>query len=876
MSRRLPRLFFVCGTLIAVSLLVRDCAVWADGPSLTISDADAQQSWPTAERPEKTKSSLTISDADAQHDVAVPLDVKPGEEDEETEEHAPHQGVVLGVSSAAPVSLTDDFEESSYWLTDYLQEPAAPVPPMLRDRGPPVPPQARPLTEDVFVTEELRRRLVNQDRNRRYTWGTSDFVLGSESSLRATSDLGSLLGKSLSAPGARTQSRSPNSNDPRIRGMRAGRLVVSGSYWSPAREDLDTPLDKIDSRMLYDMAVIKGPYTARLGPGLRFIDFQLIESPRFEEGTRALASTSLEYQTNGAQWYGRQNIWGGGEDWGFRVGYGHRTGNDYETGSSAFDAGGLMPASYNIRNMHVAAGYDPTPTSRLEFCYLRLDETNVEFPSLIYDINALKTDGYEVRYSDWDSTVYDLLTVDAWYNRTAFTGDTSRVSKNRQIPTLRELFFLADDQCLVTDVDGMSAGYRVAVTWGQDECPQWTVGTDLIRVGQQLNDVVPDTDVGGMPVEGKNFPISRSHSTDVGLFAEQVLPHDSGLSLRTGARLDFVGTDARDRVPGMGVYEGFPPQVVEKGLSELKQADLDQEFYPWMLYATAEQPLNPSWTLTGGASYGMRPPTLTELYAAGSFLGSLQPGLTYVEGDPELDAERMIQLDLGVRGDVGNLRVSATAFYAWVFDYITYDDISLQYLPPFGSPFEPGQTLQQAAYVNTDLATLAGFELLADQDFCSWLTGFAWMSYVQGDDLSRTDPSRLGSLQREEFGFDPDVPRSSVDGAKHEPLPGIPPLEARVGLRVHEAQSDPRWGVEFEVRMVDRQDRVAASLYEQVTPGFTILNTRAFWRPRPNFALFGGVENLGDRYYREHLDFRTGRGLYRPGINFYLLTEVQY
>ena len=240
----------------------------------------------------------------------------------------------------------------------------------------------------------------------------------------------------------------------------------------------------------------------------------------------------------------------------------------------------------------------------------------------------------------------------------------------------------------------------------------------------------------------------------MGLFTEQVLPFDSGLSLRTGARVDFIGTDARDRVSGMGVYEGFPPVVTEKGLSELKQAELEQQFFPWMLYATAEQPLTTDWTLMGGASYGMRPPTLTELYSAGPFLGSLQPGLTYVEGDPELDPERMVQLDLGVRGDLGDLRLSVTGFYAWVFDYITYDDISLQYQPPFGEPFEPGQGLQQAAYVNTDLATLTGFEFLADQDFCSWLTGFAWMSYVQGDDHSRTDPSRLGSLQREEYGLD--------------------------------------------------------------------------------------------------------------------------
>ena len=128
-----------------------------------------------------------------------------------------------------------------------------------------------------------------------------------------------------------------------------------------------------------------------------------------------------------------------------------------------------------------------------------------------------------------------------------------------------------------------------------------------------------------------------------------------------------------------------------------------------------------------------------------------------------------------------------------------------------------------------DTATLVGFELLADQDFCSWLTGFAWVSYAQGDDRSRPEPSRIGSLLREQLQYDPNAPRSFVDGVEKEPL-----------------------------------------------PGFTILNARAYWRPRQSFALFGGVENMGDRFYREHLDFRSGRGLYRPGVNFYLLAEVQY
>ena len=56
--------------------------------------------------------------------------------------------------------------------------------------------------------------------------------------------------------------------------MRAARLLASGSYWAPARQDLDTMLSKIDSRIISDMIVIKGPYSARYGPGFDFVDFQ--------------------------------------------------------------------------------------------------------------------------------------------------------------------------------------------------------------------------------------------------------------------------------------------------------------------------------------------------------------------------------------------------------------------------------------------------------------------------------------------------------------------------------------------------------------------------------------------------------------------------
>jgi outer membrane receptor protein involved in Fe transport len=538
--------------------------------------------------------------------------------------------------------------------------------------------------------------------------------------------------------------------------------------------------------------------------------------------------------------------------------------------------------------LDAAFGYDFSPASRLEFNYLRVDQTNMEFPGMVFDINHLGTNGYELRYSLADQLEFDLLTIDGWYNRTDFTGDTRRQGKNRQIPSLRDNFGLGPDQFLTTDVNGMSAGYRLAVTWGERQDANLTLGTDLIRTGQQLNDVVPERSVTvplPLPfpplvstIPERNYPIPRSHSIDVGFFVEHERPLGESLQFRTGARVDVVNTDAREDVAGMGLLEKgtLNPSLVSLPLSVLKASQLENNFVPWAVFAGAEYEINPSWTASAAAGYAMRVPTLTELYAAGPFIGSLQPGLTFVEGDPQLDPERLVQIDVGLRADLDSTRLIASAFYAWIFDYITYDDVGIFHnpQPPF-PPFQPGVDLQQVAYVNTDRTSLVGFELAGEQDVTTWLTGFGVMSYVQGQDHTRLKPSRVASLIREREGIDPDTPRSFNAAVASEPLPSIPPLETRLGIRVNEP-SCQRWAVELEARVVDAQHRVAATLFERPTPGFTVWNLRAYWRPYERLTVYGGVENLGNRFYREHLDYRPGLGVWQPGISFYATAELFY
>ncbi len=111
-------------------------------------------------------------------------------------------------------------------------------------------------------------------------------------------------------------------------------------------------MNKIDSRLIDSLIVIKGPYSSRYGPGFSFVDFDLLMTPRYENGFELHGASSLDYQSNGDQWYGRQTFQGGDERWGFRASYGHRTGSDYTTGD-----GFTIPSSYkSVISISLLAG----------------------------------------------------------------------------------------------------------------------------------------------------------------------------------------------------------------------------------------------------------------------------------------------------------------------------------------------------------------------------------------------------------------------------------------------------------------------------------------------------------------------------------------
>jgi site-specific DNA recombinase len=81
---------------------------------------------------------------------------------------------------------------------------------------------------------------------------------------------------------------------------------------------------------------------------------------------------------------------------------------------------------------------------------------------------------------------------------------------------------------------------------------------------------------------------------------------------------------------------------------------------------------------------------------------------------------------------------------------------------------------------------------------------------------------------------------------------------------------------ELSARMVASQTRVASTLQELETDGFTTGDIRTFRRFKNRALMTCGVENFTNTFYREHLDYRTGTDVFRPGVNFYSGLELTY
>lgn len=238
----------------------------------------------------------------------------------------------------------------------------------------------------------------------------------------------------------------------------------------------------------------------------------------------------------------------------------------------------------------------------------------------------------------------------------------------------------------------------------------------------------------------------------------------------------------------------------------------------WIFNATE------SWQLVANAGFGFRAPNVFDLGTLGN-----RPGNRFNIPNPDLDSERVVQFDAGVRYSGDRARFEAMLYT------LEYTDRITSVLT--GDVTPEGRDVVQS--VNAAESTIRGFEAGATVDLNASMTVNAVLNYTWSE-------------QR-------------VSGSPTEPGDRIPPLSGRLELS-YDTGGDIRLGA--WLKFASEQDRLSARDVRDVridpngTGGWGILGARARWDVRGGWQFSLGVDNVLDKRYRVH-----GSGMDAPGRN---------
>lgn len=299
--------------------------------------------------------------------------------------------------------------------------------------------------------------------------------------------------------------------------------------------------------------------------------------------------------------------------------------------------------------------------------------------------------------------------------------------------------------------------------------------------------------------------------------------NNPGFHFVVSGRLDFNSSklnDPDDRF--IALYDDLESNIVHPSVSAggTRMFNEKLSFGLWMGMAT-------------------RSPGITERY-----INQFPVGLDPYEmlGNPELDPEINNQLDLVFKYQSQHTRLSLNAFSSILRDYISSE---IKENLPTAMPSSPG--VRQ--YVNIKEAFMAGFEASWSQQITGFMSHDLSLVYTYGENQ-----------------------------VLDEPLPEIPPLEFRYRLMGNLAKN--KLHPEILWRSVAKQSRVAASYGENESPGFNVLDAKINWNINSVLTASGGVLNLLDEAYYEHLarSVRSAeaRPIYSPGRSFYVTLTVNF
>ncbi|MDA8016510.1 MAG: TonB-dependent receptor [Thermoanaerobaculia bacterium] len=601
--------------------------------------------------------------------------------------------------------------------------------------------------------------------------------------------------------------------EPAIRGLQESQIAmfVDGTRtFAAGPARMDSDLSHVGPRSVQSLEVVKGPYALTWGSGTLSAIRLVTVRPDFSE------------PSSGLVWQGRLDaVWGENGD----------TADTYGSVSAATDRlrfhlglgrrsgeeyedgrGASVPGGYRSHDLRWRLGFRPSQNLTIDYSGGFQEQDDLDYPGRILDAT----------YFDTRSHAFELR----WAGRDRIEGFTAELYSNRKDhlmnnegkPTASDMPGRIPPFGLRIDLptESNTSGGRLRLDLASHGDTKFSFGLDQYRVEQTATRT-----------------ISR-RSNDLVIFTDQVWPDAVIQNLGGWAqvvtrrnRVRYGATVRADRVEAStgDVSDFFAANTV--GASDQSETNLSAA-------VNAIVEAGKHWTLEFGLGRAVRSATVLERYSDRFPATKFQLAAEFM-GNPLVDPETSLELDGGARARYGDLYLEVGGFYRRIDEYIT---VSPDPELPKRLPLSPPLVYR---YVNGDRAIYFGGEVSIrhqTNDVVGWRASMSWV---------RAEDEEL-----------------------NEPVLGISPLRAELGLRLTPNDS---WWIDGVVRWVDRQDRVAVSRFEQVTPGYEVFDIGAGLRTGKGVSLALFVDNVTDEAYASHLNSPnpfTRERISEPGRSFRL------
>lgn len=632
------------------------------------------------------------------------------------------------------------------------------------------------------------------------------------------------------------------STDVSIRGLSRNNIVtlVDGNRIETAN-DLSARLSMIDLNDIDRIEIIKGGSSSLYGTGaFGGIINVITKNYGFGEFNYFFGSLLTGFNSVNTEGTGSLSLNAGSDFW-----YAKLSGTLRNAQNTQTPQGELKNSQYYDNNLSATLGIKPLSNHYLKFDYQRYDAKDIGIPgSSLFPTNAVVT------YPEEKREMYS-----AEYNITNHFRPLKNISLKYYYQTILRDVQNIPNQIVIKKASNGNLIQKVSVDNILPVANHYTNGLQLQtnwKIGK-FNDVIAGADLWQRSLTSdrlKYQTIQKFDSTTGNLInttiqitVDKPLPEadyrsiggylqdeikllNDKFKINLGFRVDKIRvTNSVTLNPYYVIVNGVrnnnpAGQTVLWNASE--SSDLSWSSNIGLLYSVFKDV-----DLTFNTARSFRSPSIEERYQyidLGSFVRV---------GNPFLNPEK------GYFGDLG-LRIWKPTFnFKGDIFLNSFTDLVVE---------EPGTFEGRQAFIKTNVgkAILYGYDFDFLYNFYKSYTVYGSLAFVRGEDTE-----------------------NNLD------LPQMPPLNGRLGFRSPVLKY---FVCDLSATLFNHQDKVAPG--EIPTPGYAVFNfgINTIDLPLKAFRIkfIGGVENIFDKSYRDHLSTNRGLITAEPGRNFYLKMNVNF